>query len=316
MPKSAIINLSREGILEKTSFKKLSLFFENIYVNRTDLWMSQRDIEGSKKLSKEDKNALLSEIEWLIEKGIIKTYYVAKDEFVAAQFDSLLTADIKETNKSIQERIIPIPLDEQEKRKPGEFGLAGVFSVTNELMFKMEDIKIRVDATVLGLKEKETHFIPIVNSFDSYQRLNSNDFAFHFILSKIPTPDINTSWEQLLDFRSDEDVKGKYYALVNWANEITTQDMPLSNLTDKYNYLYNEYLRQYSLHKLNSNLSIIELLLTGGMEFIGSILNQNLFTAFKGLINIRKQQVALLQTEKGIQGRELAYIFSVNETFK
>lgn len=70
-------------------------------------------------------------------------------------------------------------------------------------------------------------------------------------------------------------------------------DMTVSHLADKYNQLYTEYLNQYRLHKLTSDLSTVEVLFLQSMDVIASILDQNYLTAFKRLINIRKQQVSL-----------------------
>jgi hypothetical protein len=316
MPKSAIINVSMKGSIEQVPFKKLSLFFDHMYVHRLPYWLARTDIEESKNLNAEEKKAFLSEIDWLVEKEIIKIYSIDREELKGVKFDSLLEEDVKEVDKTIQQHIIPDSVKEVKSRRTGELVYMGILQANNGLIFKMEDIRMRIDAAKLGIDDPATQFVPILHSFDSYHQKQSPDLATQFILSKIPSPDSNTPWEQLLDFRSDEDVKRKYYALLNWLNETGKQDMPVSHLADKFNYLYSEYVRQYSLHKLTSEYTMIELLLLGGMELASSILQHNFLSAFKGLLTIRKQQVALLKEEKNIEGRELGYIFSANEKFK
>jgi hypothetical protein len=91
--------------------------------------------------------------------------------------------------------------------------------------------------------------------------------------------------------------------------------MPLAHISDKYNQLYSEYIRQYALHKLTSGFTTIELLISGGMDFMASLAQGQFMGAFKNLVNIRKQQVGLMQAEPNIQGRELAYIHTANEKF-
>ena len=299
--------------MENIPFKKLSLLFDHIYVNSRELRLSQMDIELSSKISIEEKRFILSEIDWLIEKGMLKTYSIPRQELQMEQFDTLLAEDIQEVNKTIEANITPAPGYDKTKHTPGELQFVGVLGATNELIFKIEDIRLRIASVLLGSKDPLTEYVPLVNSFNSYGRKSSKDLAAHFVLNKIPIPAEDTSWTQLLEFRSDEEVKRKYYALMNWINEMAGTDMPLSHLADKYNQLYSEYLHQYRLHKLTSELTNVEVLLLGGLDFISSLLHQNIVTAFRGLLHIRKRQVLLLQEEKNLMGRELAYILAAKE---
>jgi hypothetical protein len=103
--------------------------------------------------------------------------------------------------------------------------------------------------------------------------------------------------------------------LINWVNEMSRSGMPLSHIADKYNQLYSEYIRQFSLHKMNSSFTALELITLGGMEFANHLISQSYVSAFRSLLDVRKQQISLMKSEKEIQGRELAYIYSVNERF-
>ncbi len=180
----------------------------------------------------------------------------------------------------------------------------------------MEDIRVRVAAAVLGKKTPTQDFVPIVNSFASYQQTTVPSQAVHFILGQLPVPDQDTAWEQIIDFREDDTLKRQYYALLNWLNQVSNKDMPVSHIIDEYNYLYSEYTRQYALHKMNSRFTTIELLITSGIEFLSSLAQQGYVSAIKDILTIRKKQVALLKEEKDIEGRELAYIFSAQQNFE
>jgi len=314
MPKAAIINLSRKGMLELTPFKKLALFFNCIYTDQTPLYLAKWEIEQSQTLTNDQKRICLNEIEWLIEKEILKTYHLSREELFAVKFDEDLLNDIRATDNIVRGQVIPIET-EQKNTEPGKPYLAGILKADNNLIFKMEDIRSRIDAAALAKKDPMTEFLPIVNSFNSYSELKTPQFAAHFILNKLPIPAASTSWEQLIDFRSDEEIKRKYYALINWVNEVSQKDMPIHYLSDQFNYLYSEYSKQYALHKLTTSLTTVELLITVGIGFVSSVLQNNLIDALKNLVTIRKQQVDLLKAEKEITGRELAYVFSVNEKF-
>jgi hypothetical protein len=282
--------------------------------------MMKIGIQYSGNLSHEEKLRNVAEIDWLVENRIIKPYSIEPGEFKIGEYDEFLAKDMRNVGKRIGKNIIRendgIGVRQQKKKPSSKLQYVGVLQATNELIFDTEDIGIRVEALRLSLTDTITQFVPIVNSFNSYKRKESRNLALHFILNKIPVPDENTSWEELIDFRNDEDVKRKLYALIDWINEMTRSNLPIAHIIDKYNYLYSEYVKQYSLHKLNGGFTTIELLMIGGVEFLGSLLQQNYLSAFRGLLNIHKQHVTLMKAEREIQGRELAYIHSVNERFK
>lgn len=223
--------------------------------------------------------------------------------------------DIEDTNRKLQENFIPAEPNKDKSESENDFKFAGVVRMDNDLIFKTEHIRIRVASMVLNKQNPDTDFIPLVNSFASYRQPKPSTTALHFILEKLPVPATDTPWEEVLDFRSDEDVKRKYYALLNWINQVVQKDMPVSHFIDHYNSLYSEYTRQYSLHKLNSRFTTMELLITAGMEFVAALSQNNYVSAIKDLLSFRKNQVALLKQEKEIEGRELAYIFSANQHF-
>lgn len=320
MPKSAVIKLPFGGLVPDIPLKKLSLFFDSIYINDFSFRTWKIDIEYFGNLPREEKQNSIQEIEWLFDNGILKPYAIEAGEYRLAEYDDLLAEDIKEVGKRIDDNLIREHDDTNSDNKPKKgtppkLRFVGVLRANNDLIFNMEDIAIRFDALWLSLNDASTQFVPIINSLNSYKRKVSSDLALNFMLDKIPIPNVNTSWEQLIEFRSDEDIRRKYYALIDWINEMSRTGMPITHLADKYNHLYSEYLKQYSLHKLSSNFTTIELLVVGGVEFISSILQQNYLSAFRNILSVSKQKVILMKSEKELQGRELAYIHSVNEIF-
>jgi hypothetical protein len=316
MPKSAIINIERENQLQEIPFKKMALFFDSLYMNERNFYLSKMDIKRSKALDTAEKRAAISEAEWLIEKGIIRLYEFGQEDFSAVRTDDILLNDAQKIDQEVKEKVIFT--EEKPTKKDSEYGffLAGVAALTNDLIFKMEDIRVRIAAAVLGNKNPDQEFVPIVNSFASYQQEKPPCSVAHFILGQLPVPDENTPWEQVLDFRADAEVKRQYYALISWINQVGQKEMPLSHIVDEYNHLYSQYLNQYSLHKMKSHLTTMELIVTAGIDFISSITQQGYVSALKDLLTIRKKQVALLKEEKDIEGRELAYIFSAVQQFK
>src|SRR5688572_9288002 len=79
MPKSAILNISREGMIEKVPLKRLALFFDRLYIDYMALWFAEQDIKTSTRLNETEKNIFLAELDWLKGRGIIHTYKVRKE---------------------------------------------------------------------------------------------------------------------------------------------------------------------------------------------------------------------------------------------
>ena len=82
MPKSAVVNLFFEEIAEEMSFKRLSLFFDKIYINEWSFRMWGIDAGWPDKIGETGKiKSYVQEIEWLIAKDIIKTYSFEDGEY-------------------------------------------------------------------------------------------------------------------------------------------------------------------------------------------------------------------------------------------
>jgi hypothetical protein len=324
MPKAAVVNLQFENEAERVKLKRLSLLFDEILIEEFPLVRAKHlpsefyKLNSMAILSQEELHSYISEVEWLIDKGIVKTFTMDRLSVNIDEGNRRLLEDISENNKQIQNNLFPVEasVNREPFKVSNEVEFVGTLLMTKELKDNIEDIGVRMDSLYLSNKESHKEFVPVLNSFNSYTKKElSKDAAIHFVLDKIPIPNLSTTWEQILEFRSDENVKRKYYALINWINEMSISNMPISHIADKYNYLHSEYTKQYSLHKMKSNLTKVELLVLGGMELITLILSQNYSSAFRNLLNIGKQNVLLMEGESKLHGREIAYIHCANERF-
>jgi hypothetical protein len=207
MPKSAIINLDYD-LTGKVSFKRLSLLFENIYINQLSYY---REIKVLPFLeNKSSVTEYVQELEFFEDKGIIKTYSLKSGEFLISEHDNALAEDMREMGKVIEKNLIYNDSKEISNDKTdSKLKLVGVLRADNKMIFNMRDLGMRIEALRLSVENTATEFIPLVRSFDGYKSVHSNTSALHFVLDKIPTPGVDVSWEQIIDFRSDEDVKRK-----------------------------------------------------------------------------------------------------------
>ncbi|HLO71280.1 MAG TPA: hypothetical protein VK167_10445 [Flavipsychrobacter sp.] len=137
-----------------------------------------------------------------------------------------------------------------------------------------------------------------------------------FLLSNIPILDDETPWEAIFEYKSDGDSKRKYYALVNWVNEVATGSLSQNEIVDKYNYLYHEYTNQLKLHKQKTWETKFEVLVNAPLSTIENIAKIKFSKLLEPFFKIRRAELDLLEAETKITGRELAYIYDVNQKFK
>ena len=200
--------------------------------------------------------------------------------------------------------------------KPGETKLQPEEKLHR--FFLSHDISVRLDAIELR-KQYQDEFYPGVRSMGSYStsegsQLKSN--IIQFLLEDIPQPDPNTAWEQIVDFRTDGDAKNKYLALINWINKIANTNGSLSDIKEEYEYLYNDYIKHFKLHKLKYNNTLLEVIVTAGAGLLLALQAGEFVHSFKNLLQMNLSHIKLMEEESKIPGKEVAYIYHAQTTFK
>lgn len=153
--------------------------------------------------------------------------------------------------------------------------------------------------------------------YTNMMRLNAkkHDVTF-FLFNKIPVMDTNASWEEIIEYKSDKDVQRKYFALINWVNEVASSSLNISEIKDKFEYLYREYEYQLDLHKKKKSTTTFQVILNSPLEAAENLVKLNFGKILNPFFNISKGKMDLLEAETKITGRELGYIFDVNKKFR
>jgi hypothetical protein len=184
---------------------------------------------------------------------------------------------------------------------------------TLEYFSDYPDANTRVDALVFSKTNLNDTYVPLITS--SLPFTEGKESVFRFILSNIPEPSNTVPWEKILEFKNDTDTQRKYYGLKNWINEISKSNLSAQEIEDCFWYLYSEYSNQYKLHKLEFQMSAVEILFTTTAEIISSFEMPNLGFLIKPFYKLRKEKLLLAKAETSFIGRELAYIFKVSQEF-
>ncbi len=290
--------------IDEPSLKRLALFFDNIYIDKGRL--NQILSLDQSQLKSEFRSLEQEKLVWekLIEKGVVITYPYSNEKFKNAESSEegrhLIeiykgTMPPKQSNNSID-------LTEQEK------------TAALDRFFLSHDISIRLDVLTLK-KQIDAELYPFLRTHQSFQMLEKKSNVVQFLLNNIPQPALDTSWEHILEYRTDEEIKNKYLALINWINRVSSSPSNLSDIQDEYEYLYSEYLKHFKLHQMKYNSSMIEVLVTAGVGLLIALQSGQFISSFKNLLQMNLSHIKLLEEEAKLPGREVAYIYHTRKKF-
>jgi hypothetical protein len=157
-------------------------------------------------------------------------------------------------------------------------------------------------------------FYPILRTDRSFSGQGTKTTVVRLVVDRLPQPDVDTPWEAIVDFRSDEATRLQYLALINWINEMAKSSLTANEINEKLEYLLMEYKRSIERHRLKWKTGILEIVAAATAGFFTG----NLPAAINLLSNIVKVgSTALnLQEEEGkLPGKEIAYIYHANQNF-
>lgn len=305
------------GFKDEPTLKKIAILFDRIYVDK--LILTRYDHINRNNSSIPDvmwsdipREEIFQEInlwEFLVDKKIVCFYE-------PYNLGNLITLNEKEKTRVKQTELI-IEVLAAYGREISERDLntkCEKDGLSNGFMTQVLDISTRLDSMTLS-ENNDEEFYPIIETRNSFDEEGKKSDVIHFLLSNIPVPDESTPWEHIMDFKSDEDTRLKYLALINWINDIGKSNYTIGEIKDKYEYLYLDYKRSYEWHKIKSIFTTLEIFAAAGAAFFTSNVPLALSLA-SNFIKIGTSTVNLLKEEGYMPGKEIAYIYHANKEFK
>jgi hypothetical protein len=135
------------------------------------------------------------------------------------------------------------------------------------------------------------------------------------VLNALPTPDESTSWEQIIEYRSDPDSYSKFLALRNWMNQIARNGLSSIEVEQQLEFLVDEYEQHLRLHRMKTNAGTLESVIVAGAEFLEDLSRFRLSKVANALFSARYKRIALIEQELTAPGREVAYVIKAAEMF-
>jgi len=118
------------------------------------------------------------------------------------------------------------------------------------------------------LKGLDTYPILLLPPPERLDKPSSETDIITITLNALPTPDENTPWEQIFEFRNDPDSRDKFIDLKDWMRGIAKAQLSPKEAEDKLEYLLSRYRRHIELHKMKVKTGAVEtILVTTGEMF-------------------------------------------------
>ena len=136
--------------------------------------------------------------------------------------------------------------------------------------------------------------------------------VYYAILNELPMPGDSVPWEQIHDFRSDEDSMRKFSNLIEWVGEVDEEGISLAEIQQRIEQLiaeHREFLtKQHSMNIVNVALKgIVRIGAIAATKFAGPLA--------AGPINFLATKINLTPDEFKAPGKEIAYIVKAQQRF-
>lgn len=139
--------------------------------------------------------------------------------------------------------------------------------------------------------------------------------ALELLVNDFPFPPENIPWQDLVEFKADEETKKRVMSFRLWMRkQATTTENPKHTLEELRCMLndYNDYMRiQHKKYKLNA----ASFLLSSVPSAIANIASFNIGQALSKLVSVRSHNIRLTEAELNAPGREISYVSKISTIY-
>lgn len=292
-----------------SQLKQQALLFDQIGIFH--LRQAHKIIEAFNSASERKSGHVLSsinlELNWLEENGVI--FELTAQEEITKQ----AAGYIFKLNPSQKEQVVSdlfLKLVQME-----QINIADYEDMTKkvDLIKERDAIFLRLIALVM----ETTKGVMAVTTlpYTEYTRELSNsqksDVA-QIVISKLPLPNNETPWEQIIDYRNDSENQKNLLNLRRWIRKISSENLPPAEIEEELEWLMNEFQNHMKFHKMKANTETLEVIAKAPLE----LLELQFSKITEPLFALKKRQINLMEAELNAPGREMSYIIKTGDTFQ
>jgi len=207
---------------------------------------------------------IITELEWLIDQGIAFEPNLDFDKQRLAannEFRSFIGANVSETQYIEAELAKDIDINRIVEGR--EEASAQLLINAGLAMIGYNARYISAAMRALGKGDAYAVLSATIPSSGSSTAAHSNE-VLQIAFNALPVPDESTPWEQIIEYRSDEDSRHKFLELRHWMSEMARSELTPAEAEQKLEYLISQYERHLKLHRLKTNTGTLETIVTTG----------------------------------------------------
>jgi len=193
----------------------------------------------------------------------------------------------------------------------GESGFGGIENDTgsgiNHLRHTASGIRLNngVDAVAVP-SENEPYHIDGKADRETVIRITLNNF---------PSPSDTTPWENILDFKKDKKANEQHLRLKQWINDVATKEKKAFEIEDELRSYMASYEGELQIREKDVKRNTLQIIITATADALQNLARLKFGDAAKAFFDISKQPLLLLEEEKKVPGREIAYLVTAQHKF-
>jgi hypothetical protein len=137
--------------------------------------------------------------------------------------------------------------------------------------------------------------------------------VLNIVMSAIPQPSEQTSIQQILDFRADDDVRRAFARLRVWMSEVSRGELTHAEIAEKLESAILEYEHYMQVHRMKTTRGRLQAIVITTAQVAENLATFKWSSALKMLFDIHAQNLELILCEQSAPGREIAYLSMVRQ---
>jgi hypothetical protein len=129
----------------------------------------------------------------------------------------------------------------------------------------------------------------------------------------LPVPDDTCAWQDILDFKAE--MQDKQWGFRRFVQTLASKQQSEAEIRDEIEWSLNEYTKAMALHKIKASQTFVDVFIISPLEIVENLVKLNWSKIAKGVLQVRKRKIELMEAEMKAPGRECAYLFDARKRF-